>query len=176
MAMKVESYKSSSGRLFLTEEAAVRHDAMELLIEAVPELALIRPRIEANLNAIAAATAQVHSLRLKNHPEAPAENHPEVVATTLRERCGAVQHSDQMTCAGCNLTWDVNDPLPPACKPPVAVDHGELAGTCDCAAGMNGDPRHHHRTCPSYRPTQIERSTKPRLNVCPGGRRATGPL
>lgn len=128
MAMKVESYKSNSGRLFLTEEAAVRHDAMELLIEAVPELALIRPRIEANLNAIAEATAQVHSLRLKNHPEVPAE-------TTL--------------------------------KPPVAVDHGELAGTCDCSAGIGG-ASDHHPTCPSFRPTQIERSTKPRLNVCKG--------
>lgn len=111
MAMKVESYKSNSGKLFLTEEAAVRHDAIEMLIEAVPELALIRPKIEANLNAIAAATAQVHTLRSKNHPEVRLE-------TTL--------------------------------KPPVAVDHGELAGTCDCSAGMSG-ASDHARSCPSYR-------------------------
>lgn len=40
-------------------------------------------------------------------------------------------------------------------EPEGPIDHGELAGTCDCAAGMNGSPRHHHRTCPSYNPVAI---------------------
>jgi len=29
--------------------------------------------------------------------------------------CFAVQHSDQMFCVGCNVTWDINDPAPPKC-------------------------------------------------------------
>ena len=29
--------------------------------------------------------------------------------------CKARQYSDQMQCATCGLTWDVNDPDPPPC-------------------------------------------------------------
>lgn len=29
--------------------------------------------------------------------------------------CFALQQSDEMFCAKCNLRWDVNDRLPPAC-------------------------------------------------------------
>lgn len=32
------------------------------------------------------------------------------------------------------------------------IDHGELAGTCDCAASMSGNGPPHHPTCPSYHP------------------------
>jgi len=31
-------------------------------------------------------------------------------------RCNAMQHSDQMVCAPCNIAWDMNDPAPPACR------------------------------------------------------------
>lgn len=34
----------------------------------------------------------------------------------------------------------------------AGVDHGELAGTCDCAASMPGNSPPHHPSCPSYRP------------------------
>lgn len=30
--------------------------------------------------------------------------------------CGAVQQSDEMSCAACGLRWDVNDPDPPGCR------------------------------------------------------------
>lgn len=30
--------------------------------------------------------------------------------------CNAIQCSDQMVCAACDLGWDMNDPDPPACK------------------------------------------------------------
>lgn len=30
--------------------------------------------------------------------------------------CKARQYSDTMHCAKCNLQWDVNDPMPPACR------------------------------------------------------------
>lgn len=36
--------------------------------------------------------------------------------------CFAVQHSDQMRCLECDLTWDTNDPHPPACR---GVGRGE---------------------------------------------------
>lgn len=36
---------------------------------------------------------------------------------TLNFNCRAVQHSDQMHCAICNLTWDMNDHVPPPCRP-----------------------------------------------------------
>lgn len=32
-----------------------------------------------------------------------------------RTSCQARQYSDQMSCAKCGLTWDVNDPEPPIC-------------------------------------------------------------
>lgn len=35
--------------------------------------------------------------------------------------CKAVQHSDQMVCESCGLTWDMNDPSPPKCKPQPTV-------------------------------------------------------
>jgi len=31
--------------------------------------------------------------------------------------CKARQYSDQMHCAECGLSWDVNDPDEPACRP-----------------------------------------------------------
>lgn len=33
------------------------------------------------------------------------------------EGCEAKQRSDQMVCDACNLVWDVNDSMPPDCKP-----------------------------------------------------------
>lgn len=150
MATKVESFQSFDGKYFPDELSAVRHEVLIRLADAVPDLKDRWSVIQNNVDAISRALQPLAILLPENHPEAPAENHPEVVVTTLRERCGAVQRSDQMVCAGCNLTWDVNDPVPPACKPPVAVDHGELAGTCDCSAGMNG-ANDHARSCPSYK-------------------------
>lgn len=35
----------------------------------------------------------------------------------MTRRCQARQVSDSMICRACTLTWDVNDPDPPACNP-----------------------------------------------------------
>lgn len=35
--------------------------------------------------------------------------------------CKAIQHSDQMVCESCGLTWDMNDPSPPVCGLPRTV-------------------------------------------------------
>ena len=34
---------------------------------------------------------------------------------TVETRCHARQYGDQTYCATCRLTWDTNDPDPPAC-------------------------------------------------------------
>lgn len=36
--------------------------------------------------------------------------------------CRAVQQSDEMYCATCNLRWDVNDSDPPPCRKSVPTD------------------------------------------------------
>lgn len=78
MVKKVESYQSASGKLFLSEESAVRHDALERICEVVPELALIRARIEGNLDALAGALEPlVRYHRGENHPETTLKDHPE---------------------------------------------------------------------------------------------------
>lgn len=35
--------------------------------------------------------------------------------------CQAVQYSDQKHCKRCGLTWDMNDPEPPACLTPRQI-------------------------------------------------------
>lgn len=120
MVEKVPAFRANSGKLFLSEEAAVRSEAIERLCEIIPEFALIRPRIESNLDAISQATASLVSFKAKNHPEPAPENHP--------------------------------------------ADHGELAGLCDCSAGMNG-ASDHHPSCPAWKPTVFKPSDKPRLAV-----------
>jgi len=127
MVEQVQRYRAQDGREFATEEAALMHEAVERMVEALPELRMIETRLRANLPAFADSLGRLASFRAKNHPEAPGK-------TTLKPS----QRDRWTACSG----------TAPA---PVAVDHGELAGTCDCSAGMNGD-RHHHRTCPSYRP------------------------
>lgn len=41
-------------------------------------------------------------------------------------KCRARQYSDQMICAACGLTWDTNDPDPPACR-----QHGTAKGSIE---------------------------------------------
>jgi ribosomal protein S27AE len=40
-----------------------------------------------------------------------------VMRRTRVPRCQAQQHSDEMQCGRCGLTWDANDPDPPRCNP-----------------------------------------------------------
>ena len=51
-------------------------------------------------------------------------------------KCKAVQHSDQMVCDLCNLTWDMNDPHPPKstkCNP-IVSDNATLRDELAMAA------------------------------------------
>lgn len=98
MVEKVPAFRSNSGKLFLSEEAAVRSEAIERLCEIIPEFALIRPRIESNLDAISQATASLVSFKAKNHPEPAPENHPAEPTVRCRyahppgSRCPACSH------------------------------------------------------------------------------------
>lgn len=103
MIKKVESYQASGGKLFLSEENAIRHEVMERLCQVMPEFQMIRVRLEGQLDAIAAAVGPMVAFRAR---------------------------------------------VP---SPPPVEDHGELAGTCDCSAGMNG-ASDHARSCPSHKP------------------------
>lgn len=91
MVEKVPAFRSNSGKLFLSEEAAVRSEAIERLCEIIPEFALIRPRIESNLDAISQATASLVSFKARNHPEPAPENHPENLSDLRSAAIGEMQ-------------------------------------------------------------------------------------
>lgn len=112
MVEKITSFKSKQGRLFLSEEAAVRSEVLENLCEIIPEFQMIRPRLEAQLDAVATAVGPMLDFRRRVPSKGPIVD-------------------------------------------PSAVDHGELAGTCDCSAGMSG-ASDHARSCPSYRPMAVK--------------------
>lgn len=106
MVKKVESFTTYDGKVFLSEEAAVRHESLQRLCEIIPEFQMVRPRIEEQLDAVASAMGPMVAFRARVPSKPP-----------------------------------IGDP----------IDHGELAGTCDCSAGMSGAPDH-APSCPSYRP------------------------
>lgn len=159
MPIKVESYQSEDGKFHATEIEAVRHEVLNALWLAVPMLRDRKMIVEEHIDKIAELLQPLAAIVPKNHPE-------ESGKTTLSSTgCLAVQHSDQMLCAVCNLTWDTNDSARPACR--VPQDHGELAGLCDCSAGMNGADSH-HPSCPAWQPKRIAPSKKPRFAKCQG--------
>lgn len=43
--------------------------------------------------------------------------------------CQARQYSDEMSCAACGLSWDMNDPNPPKCRQPLSC------AVCDAETG-----------------------------------------
>lgn len=58
----------------------------------------------------------------------------------MDEDCQAVQQSDSMVCKKCNITWDVNDPLPPQCKNVVAYIHPlDLGRVCEVSPHQESD-------------------------------------
>jgi hypothetical protein len=42
------------------------------------------------------------------------------------QNCRAIQQSDEMYCAPCNLRWDVNDSDAPRCRPEITSDEPDL--------------------------------------------------
>lgn len=104
MVEKVESYKSNSGKLFLSEENAVRHDAIERLCEVMPEFQMIRVRLEGQLDAITSAVApMVDFRRRKTTPETTPKTTPEPPVADER-RC-PYNHPDDSRCPNC-ADWE----------------------------------------------------------------------
>lgn len=73
MVKKVESYKAHDGRLFLSEENAIRHEAVERLCAIIPEFQMVRPRLEGNLDAIATAMGPMLAFRARVPSKGPIE-------------------------------------------------------------------------------------------------------
>lgn len=80
MVEKVDRYVAKGGREFISEESAHRHEAVEAMIAAIPELTLIRPRLEASMNVICQPVAKLARFLAENHPESSGE-------TTLEPCC-----------------------------------------------------------------------------------------
>lgn len=51
---------------------------------------------------------------------------------------------------GMPVSVEENHPEPPVAETTLTPDHGELAGLCDCSAGMNGSADH-AILCPAHR-------------------------
>lgn len=61
--------------------------------------------------------------------------------------CQARQHSDQMTCSACDITWDMNDRNPPNCRP--------TPKRSSCRAAMV-DPGNHWRPITPQTPRGVK--------------------
>lgn len=116
MGKKVESFLSDDGQLFKNEYDMIRHEAWVALTEEFPELKIAMKPIMDRAERLAEILEPLATYCRINHPAEP----PETTVQTIRERCSAVQYSDQMVCAPCDQSWDTNDSFPPPCKPPVA--------------------------------------------------------
>lgn len=55
MVEPFNGFKTKHGKLFLSQEAATREEVLDDLCEIIPELTLIRPRVDSNLRALAIA-------------------------------------------------------------------------------------------------------------------------
>ena len=71
MVEKFQGYKSKQGKLFLSEEAAIRSEVLENLCEIIPEFQMIRPRLESHLDAIAGAMGPMVAFRSRVPSEGP---------------------------------------------------------------------------------------------------------
>lgn len=81
MVEKVERYRSRDGREFISEESAHRHEAVEAMIAEVPELALIRSRLEGSINRISVALEPLARFLLKTTPDPAGKTTLEAGAT-----------------------------------------------------------------------------------------------
>lgn len=71
MVKKVESFTTYDGNVFLSEEAAVRHESLQRLCEIIPEFQMVRPRIEEQLDAVASAMGPMVAFRARVPSEGP---------------------------------------------------------------------------------------------------------
>lgn len=84
MVKKVESFISHDGKIFLNEEAAVRHECLQRLCEIIPEFQMVRPRIEAQLDAVATAMGPMVAYRARVPSKGPIVDPSVTVSGPLR--------------------------------------------------------------------------------------------
>ena len=77
MVKKVEMFTASDGRSFVSEESAIRYEAITEAIKVFPEFAMIQPRIEGSITSLALALYPLACYMAKTTPEVIGENHPE---------------------------------------------------------------------------------------------------
>lgn len=69
MPIKVESYQSADGKFHATEIDAVRHEVLNALWLAVPELRDRKMLVENNIDRISEILQPLAAILPKNHPE-----------------------------------------------------------------------------------------------------------
>ena len=73
MVKKVEKFQTSSGKVFDNEMIALRVEAVDAMIAAIPELTFIRDKLETHITALSAALEPVvgylHNTTLEEDPE-----------------------------------------------------------------------------------------------------------
>lgn len=120
MATKVESWKAEDGTLHPTELTCVRYEVLNRLFKELPQLKVCRDVFSEDSEVICEILAPLVAAHAKDHPEVPEKTtlkpSDKPKWNTCANACQAVQHSDQMSCDRCNLTWDTNDSSPPACR------------------------------------------------------------
>lgn len=73
MPIKVETYQSEDGKFHATELEAIRHEALNALGLAVPEIRDRWPLVTANIDKIAGALQHLAAHLAENHPEPSAQ-------------------------------------------------------------------------------------------------------
>lgn len=73
MPIKVESYQSADGKFHATEIDAVRHEVLNALWLAVPELRDRKMLVENNIDRISEILQPLAALQPKNHPDPSGE-------------------------------------------------------------------------------------------------------
>lgn len=138
MGKMIQSYQSDDGQIFATELEMLAHEAKIALTEEFPQLKVSIPAIMQHSERISTILEPLAAYYRRNHPETA---EPE---TTLEHTVFGASGKPK---------WDTCQPVPGVYENiQVPADHGELAGLCDCSAGMNGDTRH-SLDCPAYRAT-----------------------
>jgi len=128
MPSKVEAYTTFDGKIILSKDAAIRHETVERMIDAVPALALIRSQVEANLDALCRSFIDWY---------------PPVEKTTLDL---AEDHPENWGTADVAIGLHIN---------PVRIvgdDDDEVifeGHVCNCPS-IGREPKFHAKSCPVY--------------------------
>jgi len=77
MVTRTPGFTTRGGQFVIDEESALIAEAMEEIISTIPELALVAPKIQANLRSLCLHTRDLAAYYAKNHPRMSGETTPE---------------------------------------------------------------------------------------------------